>query len=196
MALLDSKIQKAENDLQEAFDNCPSSAAKNKVQILKYLIPVKIFCGKLPSKKLFQKYELFEYLKIAEGLATCNYKLFNKEVESYNKLWIVRKLYFFMQDLKLIFNRNLFKKVYQVINEDQEVIQNQIEIKNFVKALNWQHKGNRKFDIIEVECLLANLIYKGFIKGYIVHEDEIRLLILSKREPFPKIPKVIKKKYS
>jgi len=72
---------------------------------------------------LLQKYKVYEYLKIAEGLASSNYKLFNDEIEKYNKLWIVRKLYFFMQDLKLIFNRNLFKKVFQAINlEEEEII--------------------------------------------------------------------------
>lgn len=38
-------------------------------------------------------------------------------------------------------------------------------------------------DIDEVECVLANLIYKGKIRGYIAHEK--RMLVLSKEQPFP-----------
>jgi hypothetical protein len=38
-------------------------------------------------------------------------------------------------------------------------------------------------DIDEIECLLANLIYKGNIRGYIAHEK--RILVLSKDNPFP-----------
>lgn len=38
-------------------------------------------------------------------------------------------------------------------------------------------------DIDEIECLLANLIYKGSIRGYIAHEK--RILVLSKDKPFP-----------
>lgn len=37
----------------------------------------------------------------------------------------------------------------------------------------------------EVECLLANQIYKGFMKGYISHEKQT--VVLSKVNPFPKL---------
>lgn len=151
---------------------------------------------------------MYEYLKIAEGLASSNYQLFNSEIEKYQKLWITRKLYFFMQDLQLIFNRNLFKKVYQVINMDKKASEpsiNQIDIHVFRKALDWQQKkkGEQGYDVVEIECLLANLIFKGFIKGYILHEEIKRILVLSRKrddsgkgEPFPKISYVIKRKYS
>ena len=35
----------------------------------------------------------------------------------------------------------------------------------------------------EVECILANLIFKGLIKGYISHQKQT--LVLSKKDPFP-----------
>ena len=35
----------------------------------------------------------------------------------------------------------------------------------------------------EIECILANMIYKGYIRGYIAHEKGV--LVLSKRDPFP-----------
>lgn len=38
----------------------------------------------------------------------------------------------------------------------------------------------------EVECLLANLIYKGLMKGYISHAHQ--LVVLSKDKPFPWYP--------
>ena len=38
-------------------------------------------------------------------------------------------------------------------------------------------------DIDEIECLLANSIYKGNIRGYIAHYK--RILVLSKDNPFP-----------
>lgn len=39
-------------------------------------------------------------------------------------------------------------------------------------------------DMDEVECILANLIYQGKIKGYISHEK--KTLIISKADPFPR----------
>jgi hypothetical protein len=44
-------------------------------------------------------------------------------------------------------------------------------------------------DLDEVECILANLIFKQYIRGYLSHEK--RILVLSKKEPFP-TSKVIK----
>jgi hypothetical protein len=38
-------------------------------------------------------------------------------------------------------------------------------------------------DLDELECTLANLIFSGYIKGYIAHEK--RVLVLSKASPFP-----------
>ena len=38
-------------------------------------------------------------------------------------------------------------------------------------------------DMDEVECILANLIYSGKVKGYISHQKSI--LVLSKQDPFP-----------
>ena len=38
-------------------------------------------------------------------------------------------------------------------------------------------------DTDEIECILANLIYRGYIRGYIAHTK--RTLVLSKRDPFP-----------
>ena len=42
---------------------------------------------------------------------------------------------------------------------------------------------NKEMDADEIECILANLIFKGYIKGYISHEK--RVVILSKTNPFP-----------
>ena len=40
-----------------------------------------------------------------------------------------------------------------------------------------------ELDLDELECTLANLIYSGYVKGYIAHEK--RVLVLSKASPFP-----------
>ena len=38
-------------------------------------------------------------------------------------------------------------------------------------------------DIDEVECVVANLIFRKFIKGYISHKS--RVVVLAKNAPFP-----------
>ncbi len=36
---------------------------------------------------------------------------------------------------------------------------------------------------VELQCLLANLIYRKFIKGYIAYKQ--RVVVLAKTDPFP-----------
>jgi hypothetical protein len=38
-------------------------------------------------------------------------------------------------------------------------------------------------ELDEIECVLANLVFQGKIKGYLSHEK--RTLIVSKADPFP-----------
>ena len=38
-------------------------------------------------------------------------------------------------------------------------------------------------DLAEVECVVANLIYRGYVKGYISHQKAV--LVVSKKDPFP-----------
>ena len=42
-----------------------------------------------------------------------------------------------------------------------------------------------QYDLDEVECILANLIYKKLIKGYISHEH--KKVVFSPKDPFPTI---------
>jgi PCI domain len=55
-----------------------------------------------------------------------------------------------------------------------------ILLDSVVSAFQWL---NIDVDIDEVECILANLIYRGIIRGYIAHVK--RTLVLSKSNPFP-----------
>ena len=37
----------------------------------------------------------------------------------------------------------------------------------------------------EAECLVANMIYKGFMRGYISHEKQ--MVVIAKVDPFPRL---------
>lgn len=43
-------------------------------------------------------------------------------------------------------------------------------------------------DLDEVECILANLIYRGYVKAYISYAK--KMLVLSKVSPFPHLKTV------
>ena len=57
----------------------------------------------------------------------------------------------------------------------------QLDISVFVQSLRWMKLENVDED--ETECILANMIYEGKIKGYISHAH--KKLVVSKKDPFP-----------
>lgn len=79
-----------------------------------------------------------------------------------------------MEKCKVICYRNLFKRVALILESSQ------LSIKTFFKALKLL---GVLMEATEIECILANMIYKGYIRGYIAHEKGV--LVLSKRDPFP-----------
>ena len=57
----------------------------------------------------------------------------------------------------------------------------QIPIDAFLAALKMMKVD--EIDGDETQCILANLIYEGRIKGYISHQHQ--KLVVSKQQPFP-----------
>jgi hypothetical protein len=59
----------------------------------------------------------------------------------------------------------------------------QLHLEDFRQAL--QLVTGQPTDMDEVECILTNLIFKGYVKGYMSHQKKI--LVVSKAQPFPPI---------
>ena len=45
--------------------------------------------------------------------------------------------------------------------------------------------GSEDVSMDEAECLVANMIYKGFVRGYISHEKQ--MVVLAKADTFPRL---------
>lgn len=193
MHLFESKMKESYFNLSKAYNLCKGYEGKNhekiKRQILKYLIPVKMFHGEFPHPSLIEKFKLYEYLDLSIAVYKGDLDLFNKQVNGLKRIWIKRGLYFFMEKLNLILLRNLFKLAFTIFYKEKKSFQVDTEI--FVKAINW--KNSEILSVDEVECIIANLIYKSYIKGYISHEK--RKIVLSKKEgeAFPPINEISKK---
>jgi hypothetical protein len=57
-----------------------------------------------------------------------------------------------------------------------------IEMEAVQKGMNIRDDGDL-FEPRYVECMLANLVDKGLIKGYLSHEKQ--MVVLSAKDPFP-----------
>ncbi|EDV29225.1 uncharacterized protein TRIADDRAFT_51299 [Trichoplax adhaerens] len=174
-AMFDSQFKEADENLSFAFNHCHVASRKNKRLILMYLLPVKMMLGYIPSNKLLSKYRLTQFIEIASAVKIGNLLKFNQAIEKHQKFLIRCGVYLMLERLKMLIFRNLFKKVFLLMQTYQ------LPISAFVVALSsMQEEG---IDADEVECILANLIYTGYVRGYISHQHQ--KLVVSKQNPFP-----------
>jgi len=176
-AMFDSDYKGANEALSFAFQRCHRRMFKNKRRILIYLLPVKMLLGFIPKRSLLVKYKLKEFVDLVQAVRLGNVKLLNETFVENERFFIGAGIYLLLEKLKFVAYRNLFKKIYLIQNSHQ------LAISLFVQSLRFmQHED---IDADEAECLLANMIYEGKIKGYISHAH--RKLVVSKKDPFPPI---------
>lgn len=180
--LFEDQYEAAEESLNYALQHCHKAALHNKRCILRYLVPVQLYRGRLPSARLLEKYSLHEFIPIVEGVRTGDLRTFHDGLVKYQDLFIHRGTYLLLEKCKTVCYRNLFKRIHVVLEKHQ------ISLNQVAAALKWL---GMPIDLDEVECILANLIFRGYIRGYLSHAK--RVLVLSKRDPFP-ISAVITKK--
>ncbi|KAL1124743.1 hypothetical protein AAG570_001365 [Ranatra chinensis] len=180
-AMYDSDYTQANDYLTFAFQHCHKKSWKNKRLILIYLVPVKLLLGYLPTIKVLKKYDLLQLWEICEAVRSGNAKQLSAAMVTHQQFFIKCGIYLILERLKSVTYRNLFKKVY-------------IVVKNPVITLEYLLIALRMMDSPDVEleeanCILANLIYEGKIKGYISHSHQ--KVVLSKTDAFPKLTTLV-----
>lgn len=175
------EIVLADEYLTYAFEHCHIQCSKNKRLILTYLIPVKMLLGYMPKQRLLKKYNLMEFWELMESVRKGDLRSLEGVMAKHETFFIDAGIYLIVEKLKLIAYRNLFKKVYLALNTHQ------IPVLSLLVAL--QMYGMEDIDMDETECLLANLIYEGKIKGYISYQH--KKLVISKQNPFPPLSTII-----
>ncbi|RVE75148.1 hypothetical protein OJAV_G00013860 [Oryzias javanicus] len=179
-AMFDSDFKPAEEFLSFAFHRCHRSCQKNKRMILIYLLPVKMLLGHMPTQQLLRKYDLMQFSDVTKGVSEGNLLLLNEALSEHETFFIRCGIFLILEKLKIITYRNLFKKVYLLLKTHQ------LPLDAFLVALKMMRVED--VDIDEVQCILANLIYMGHIKGYISHQHQ--KLVVSKQNPFPPLSSV------
>lgn len=172
--MFEDQHELAEKNLDFAFDHCHRNSVHNKKCILRYLVPIKLYRGRLPTPYLLEKYGLTEFIPLVEGIRKGDLRTFQDGLVKYQDRFIRQGTYLLLEKCKTVVYRNLFKRVHKILDKTQ------ISLKYVATAFKWL---GLPMDLDEVECILANLIYRGYVRGYLSHSK--RVLVLSKRDPFP-----------
>ena len=175
--IYEQQLNEAEECLNFAFQICDKDSFRNKRLVLRYLIPVKAYKGIFPTQALLIKYKLQDLGEILTSIKQGNIELFNRSLELNQNKFIQQGIYIMIENLKLIAYRNLFKRTVKILGGFQ------IKLSSFLTAL--AVAGVKSISLLEIECILANLINKKWIKGYISSAQ--KTVVFSKVDPFPKI---------
>lgn len=175
LRMFEDQYVAAEEHLLYAFAHCRAGDAANKRAILEFLLPVRLRRGVLPREALLEKHGLAALAPLVAAVRAGDLRTFNAELAKNQMAFVRRGTFLLLEKVKILVYRNLFKKIYLVSNKST-----QLKLATFEAAFAWL---GVPIDKDEVECILANLIFKGLLKGYISHQKAT--LVLSKKDPFP-----------
>ena len=131
---------------------------------------------------MLQKYGLGEYVDVVSAMKSGNVRMLNDALKTHQISFIKQGTFLVLEKLRNIVLRTLFQKVHAFSAEKNPAKGNQVNLHMFLAALKW---CGCDMDIDEVEMIVANLIFKKFVKGYISHKS--RVVVLAKAGAFPAI---------
>ena len=175
LCVYEDKYSEALVELDYALEHCAASAYSNKRRILSYLIPIKICHGALPSARLLEKYKFAEFQELTAAVRSGNLGQFNAALQTFLDIFVRMGTYLVLEKAKTLVYRNLIKRVHQLEGGGTQLKLGKLE--------TVFHLLGEQLSLDEIECIVANLIYNQYVKGYISHEK--RILVLSKNDPFP-----------
>ena len=121
-----------------------------------------------------EKYEMTEFIPLVMALRVGNLRTFNDTLYRFQDQFIRRGTYLLLEKCKTNCYRNLFKRIFTIMQKHQ------LPLDYVAKSFKWL---GISIDLAEVECILANLIFRGSISRYISHSK--RIVVLSKKDSFP-----------
>lgn len=190
LAFLEENYVEAEKHLEMAWLMCHHGAERNLELILTYLIPCRLLTTHtLPSTQLLKPFPRLQKLftPLAHAIKKADLRAFDVALRNGEDEFIKRRVYLTLERGRDIVLRNLLRKVFiaggfeEAKDGAAPVRRTRIPITEFTAAV--QMSSGEPVDSDEVECLMANMIYKNLMKGYIAHERGTA--VLSKSGAFP-----------
>lgn len=127
--------------------------------ILTYLIPCKLLTrNQLPTAELLAPYPFLEslLLPLSRCIKSGNLRDYDTELAKGEDWFVKKRIFLTLERGRDITLRNLFRKVYLAAGESRS----RIPVGHFQAAVNMM--SGIDMDTEEVECFLANMIYKVF----------------------------------
>ncbi|ROV96363.1 hypothetical protein VPNG_09049 [Cytospora leucostoma] len=187
---LEENYVEAERRLAEALSICHKDSRRNKELILTYLIPCHLLTTHtLPTQELLEPYPHLQklFLPLARCIKKGDLHAFDQALKDGEDEFVKRRIYLPLERAHDTCLRNLLRKTFLAggfddAAADPPVRRTRIPLVEFTAALSLGNKQQTDSD--EVECQIANMIYKGLMKGYIAREKQF-VVVSKKGDAFP-----------
>lgn len=182
LAIFDENYNDAKENLSYALQHCHPEAFRNKARIIKYLVPVGLLLGKLPSSKILNEYHMVlqQYEPLIKSMKTGDLGMFYSVLHEKQSVFIQDGTFLLLEKLQAAVQRRLLRRVWALHALDEPSKPNQI-------PLEWFQKGFKacriEISMDEVECISANLIFRRYVRGYIAHKAKV--MVVAKTNAFP-----------
>ncbi|KAG9231898.1 hypothetical protein BJ875DRAFT_102742 [Amylocarpus encephaloides] len=188
---LEESYVEAEKNLTEAWNLCHKDSVRNKELILTYLIPCHLLTTHtLPTQALLSPYPRLQslFLPLSRCIKKGDLSGFDAALVAGEDEFVKRRIYLTLERGRDVTLRNLLRKVFLANGFEEakepgapQVRKSRIPIAAFGTAISIDSKETMDND--EVECLLANMVYKNLMKGYI--SRPYGMVVLNKKGAFP-----------
>ncbi|TFK55408.1 hypothetical protein OE88DRAFT_1672014, partial [Heliocybe sulcata] len=176
---LNEDYAQAEKELTLAFYHCHIDAHKNQERISTYLIPLRILKGHLPSKDLMGRFPSLDalYAPFIQAIRTGDIKSYDEALDKWERRLTELNLYLNLEKARELCIRGLFRRVWVASQKGTRIPISMFHCSLQISGIDVPQE--------EAECLVANMIYKGFMRGYISHEKQ--MVVLASANTFPRL---------
>ncbi|PCH40986.1 hypothetical protein WOLCODRAFT_70573 [Wolfiporia cocos MD-104 SS10] len=179
LSFLNEDFARSEQELTQAYYNCYTKAQSNQERILTYLIPLRLLRGHMPSRELLDRFPVLDDLfsPFLAAVRTGNIRAYDAALDRFERRLVDLNLYLTLERARELCIRGLFRRVWVASEKNTR-----IAVSSFHAGLQC---AGMDVSVEEAECYVANMIYKGLMRGYISHEKQ--MVVLSAAAAFPRL---------
>jgi len=130
--------------------------------------------GQYPTQYLLEKHNLLVFSDISKAVQKGDVRSLEIGLKTHHRLLLRKGLYLVTQRLKIVAYRNLLVITHKLMNNVKMPVP---------RVLSCFHAAGTSLSQAELECVLANMIFRGVVKGYISYAH--KTMVVSAKEPFP-----------
>jgi len=179
LGFLNEDFAKAEQELTNAFYNCYTKAHSNQERILAYLIPLRILRGHLPSRELLDRFPVLDdlFAPFISAIRTGDIRAYDSALDRSERRLVDLNLWLTLERARELCIRGLFRRVWAASQKGTRIPLSLFHTSLQIAGMDVSQE--------EAECYVANMVYKGFMRGYISHEKQ--MVVLANTNAFPKL---------